>query len=107
MQERAYDGGYPDASHDVVLADGRPIGQLRVDRAAAELRLVDISLLPEYRSRGIGTRLLTALQDEARERDQPLTLSVFAHNRARRFYARLGFTETGVEGAHIAMRWQP
>lgn len=90
-----------------MLTGGRRIGQLRVDRGVAELRLVDISLLPEHRSRGVGTRLVTALQDEARERAQELTLSVFAHNPARRFYTRLGFTETGVEGAHVAMRWQP
>lgn len=90
-----------------MLADGRAVGQLRVDRGATELRLVDVSLLPAHRSSGIGTRLLTALQEEACACDMPLSLSVLAHNRARRLYERLGFTERDATGAHVAMRWQP
>jgi ribosomal protein S18 acetylase RimI-like enzyme len=106
-QTQAYVGGYPAASHDIVLVDGSPAGQLRVDRGREELRLVDVSLLPEHRSRGIGTLLVSALQDEARQRDQPLTLSVLAHNPARRLYERLGFAATDAGGAHVAMCWQP
>lgn len=68
---------------------------------------MDIALLSQARGRGIGTRVITALLDEARAAERPVTLAVFAHSPARRLYQRLGFTETAARGAQVTMRWAP
>ena len=57
----------------------------------AEIRLVDISLLPEFRNRGLGTSLLRDLFTEAEAAGKPLTIHVEKFNPAMRLYQRLGF----------------
>ena len=53
-----------------------------------------IAIVPEWRGRGLGARLLSALITEAREAGLgALSLSVESDNSARHLYARLGFQE--------------
>ena len=67
FQQRHYDMAFAGAEHLVVLARGEPIGRFYLDRRSRRLRVVDISLLPEWRGRGLGAALLDMLQQEARE----------------------------------------
>ena len=55
-QKATYGAQYPDGDQ-IVLADGEPIGRIWVYRVAGEHQLVDISLMPELRNRGIGAAL--------------------------------------------------
>ena len=99
---------YPRADFLVILHEGAPIGRISVDRRPAEIRLMDIALLPEWRNRGLGGRLTRNLQEEARRAGQKVTLYVEVNNPdALRFYQRLGFT--GVEDiqTHLFMSWSP
>jgi len=73
LQNQAYKMQFPDADYLVVELDKMPIGSLIVERAG-EIRLVNIALLPEFRSRGIGAFLLKQLQTEAQAADKPLAL---------------------------------
>ncbi|MDQ2784527.1 MAG: GNAT family N-acetyltransferase, partial [Chloroflexota bacterium] len=57
-QHRHYQEQYPDAAFAVIMADGCPVGRLYVDRWPEEIRIVDITLVPEARGAGIGTHLL-------------------------------------------------
>src|SRR5204863_10048783 len=57
-QHAHYAEHYAHAQFQIILLDGAPIGRLYVDRRVKEIRIVDISLLPEYRNRGIGSGLL-------------------------------------------------
>lgn len=53
---------------------------------------------PDWRHRGIGAALMTALIDHARDRVEQLTLSVIQGNRdAIGLYRRFGFTIYGIE----------
>jgi ribosomal protein S18 acetylase RimI-like enzyme len=110
-QRQGYAARHPHAEHRLVLVDERPAGRLWVAREPAELRLVDISLLPAHRGSGLGTTLLRALQQEATAAGMPLRLSVARDNPARRLYARLGFTpvEAMEAGAapYLALEWRP
>ena len=73
-----------------------------------EYEVHTIGVDPAYQGRGIGTRLITALIDEARRNGQDLTLDVLAVNlRAHALYQRLGLTEVARHGdgnIRIAMR---
>jgi ribosomal protein S18 acetylase RimI-like enzyme len=89
---------YADTSWDVIEEDGVPVGRLYVSRWKNEIRIVDIALMPEMRSRGIGSRLMEALFEEGDRRGVPVTIHVEVYNPARRLYQRLGFVEVGQHG---------
>ncbi len=65
-----------------------------------------ISLLPEYRGQGTGTRLLNALLRLLRENGyQRASLSVQKENPALRLYQRTGFRIVAEKGTEYLMLW--
>lgn len=97
-QSRHY-ATYEATSFEVVQVDGEPAGRLIVARWPEELRVVDVSLLPEYRGRGIGGSLLSWLIEEADQRGVKTSIHVERFNPAQRLYARLGFREAADDGS--------
>lgn len=62
-----------------------------------EIYLDSLMVLPEHRGEGIGTRLITAAKDKAREAGKPLGLLVdFENPHARSLYTSLGFRSAGI-----------
>jgi ribosomal protein S18 acetylase RimI-like enzyme len=106
-QDQQYRTAFPNAEFSVVLCDGQPIGRQYVQRAEHELLLVDIALLADYRGRGIGTQLVSALLAESAAAGKCVRLHVEAHNPARQLYARLGFRTDSETGVYVSMQWQP
>lgn len=105
-QRSHYRQQYPHAERSIVMAGGEPAGQMLVARSDAELRLVDVSLLPACRGRGVGCQLLAALQQQAAQAGLPLRLQVLHNNSARRLYLRMGFVPGLSEGVHETMEWR-
>jgi GNAT superfamily N-acetyltransferase len=66
-----------------------------VDEETPEL---STALFPEYRGRGVGTRLLRQLLCAAAERYDAVSLSVSVSNPARRLYEREGFMTVSEPG---------
>jgi ribosomal protein S18 acetylase RimI-like enzyme len=104
-QSAYYTANYPGASFQIVERDGWPVGRLYVDRWEKEIRIVDITLLPEFRGSGIGTKLLRDLQDEARLAGKSLTIHVERFNRALGLYERLGFKQVEDKGVYLLLEW--
>ena len=69
--------------------------------------LVDIALLPEHRSHGIGTALLQQLLREAEVSGKPLRLSVIRGQRAGRLYQRLEFKKISESDLRDELEWRP
>jgi ribosomal protein S18 acetylase RimI-like enzyme len=107
MQFRAqhadYMTNYPAASFELIVEDGVAIGRRYLDRRSAEWNLVDITLLPAHRGRGIGTRLMRDLLADADRAGVRVTIYVESFNRARRLYERLGFQAIGETGVYSLM----
>lgn len=106
-QMAGYAAQFPGAISLIVTRHDAAIGRLLLQCASERWHIIDIALLPAECGRGVGTRIIEAL--EARAWPQgvgTLTLMVLATNgAARRFYLRQGFAEVGEMGAsHIAMR---
>jgi ribosomal protein S18 acetylase RimI-like enzyme len=106
-QDTHYRHTHPEASYDVVVAGGEPVGRLYVDRLAASVHIIDISLLPEHRGQGIGTRLLRGLLDEAGRCGNSVTLNALRSNRAITLYRRLGFRVVGENDVYAKLEWRP
>lgn len=102
-----YRDHYGGAQFDVVLVDGVPAGRLYVHRREREIRLVDITLLPEFRQGGVGTSLLRDLLAEGEVAGKPVTIHVEVFNPAMRLYERLGFSPIEERGPYRLMEWKP
>jgi GNAT superfamily N-acetyltransferase len=91
--------GFDPGRWQIITAGGTDIGMLHVEYRPGEIYLSRIEIIPCYQGRGIGTRLISALIDEARLKDQDLVLDVLTGNtRARALYQRLGMTEVARHG---------
>ena len=67
---------------------------------------LSIAVLPEYRTRGVGTRLLVHLLKNIQTRYQAISLSVSPNNPALRLYQRLGFEKVEAIGNSLTMiKW--
>jgi ribosomal protein S18 acetylase RimI-like enzyme len=106
-QDTHYRGNYPGATLDVIEVGGEPAGRLYVHRGEHDVRIMDIAIAPAFRRRGIGTRLLGALIDEAAAEGRKLSIHVEANNPARTLYERLGFAPVGENGVYLLMERAP
>jgi ribosomal protein S18 acetylase RimI-like enzyme len=106
-QHAWYQDHYQGARFDVILVDGVPAGRLYVHRREAEIRLVDITFLPEFRGGGFGTSLLRDLLAEGEAAGKPVTIHVEVFNPAMRLYERLGFQPVEERGPYRLMKWTP
>lgn len=86
-----YQQAYEDAENCIVMLGEQCAGRWIVLRGKSEIMLVDITLLPEFQKRGLGTELLRKLIRESEDVSLPLRLQVARNNPARRLYERLGF----------------
>jgi len=83
----------------IITADGADAGMLAVEYRPGEIYLARIELHRDYQGHGIGTRLVSALLDEARQKGQDLVLDVLTVNHhAQALYQRLGMTEVARHG---------
>ncbi|XP_066282460.1 N-acetylaspartate synthetase-like [Branchiostoma lanceolatum] len=90
----------------VAVCDGRVIGTVAVDRASdTEAELKRMSVLPEYRRRGVATRLMKRFEEFCRSDGvkKMFLLTSKVQLEAVRLYQRSGFaiTETGPAGFRL------
>lgn len=106
IQVIGYRNAYPEAEYLVLESQGEAIGRIVVHTGTDELRLVDISLLPQARGKGFGTAILRALQKSALQKNLPLALSVRRDNtQARRLYLTLGFQLVSGDELSEQLKW--
>ena len=91
----------------IVLLDDVPIGCYILDRREDEIFGVDLSILSEYRSRGIGAQLIRETMAEGSATGRPFRYHVDLGNRAKRLYERLGFAVVGNTPTNFEMEWRP
>jgi len=112
MQFQAQTGGYreqyPDSEQSIVLHDDARAGRIWVDRATARFLLVDISILPAFQNRALGTALVSGLVAEAARAGVPVQCHVALTNQGSlRFHQRLGFDVLGHDGVYYALERKP
>jgi ribosomal protein S18 acetylase RimI-like enzyme len=106
-QQIYYREKYPTANHDVILADDKPVGRLYVARLDQEIRIVDITLIPTERSRGVGSYLIRQLLDEAQISTKRTRIYVEEFSRSLSLFKRFGFNTSEQQGFHLLLQWTP
>ncbi len=104
LQHRYYREHYTDASFLLLTRGEAPIGRLYWREEGEQASLVDVSLVPAERGRGLGTALMHALIARAARRGQAIVLHVEPDNPARRLYLRCGFEVIAGNGVYDKMR---
>jgi ribosomal protein S18 acetylase RimI-like enzyme len=106
-QHSHYRQQFPEASYSIILRDDLPVGRLYVLREEDEIKILDITVLPEYQNGGIGTSLLQDLLTEAADAGKRVLIYVETFNPSLRLLERLGFKNIGEQGINFLMEWRP
>lgn len=106
-QHAFYREQFPDACFDLVLENGVPIGRLYLDRRADEHRVIDITLMPACRGRGLGSSLMCRVLEDAAAAGKQVRIHVEKNNPALHLYERLGFATVEDQGVYDLMEWRP
>lgn len=90
----------------VAEVDGEVVGSIHVHASGHGFGEIGMMVAKDRRGRGVGTALMEAAIDWARERGlHKLSLTVFAHNEpALALYRKLGFVEEGRRLRHYRRR---
>lgn len=108
IQTAQYERHYDGAAFGVLEREDCAGGRLYLHRSERDIRVIDISLLPEWRNRGVGGLLLQAAIVEAGTSGKSVTLHVDSFNPARHLYERLGFEQKGApHGPYLFMERRP
>jgi ribosomal protein S18 acetylase RimI-like enzyme len=102
-QQRWYQSAYPVCEHNIILVNEAPAGRILLSSNQDSVTLVDIALLPEYRSHGVGSALIHSLIETAKA-GQSVGLQVLRTNPAQHLYQRLGFVVTGQDEMYLQMQ---
>jgi ribosomal protein S18 acetylase RimI-like enzyme len=106
-QRERFDEQFDPALLQIIEWVRQPVGYVSVRREADEILLASIEVAPEFQNRGIGSRLVLGLLDEANREQLAVRLFVLKVNPARRLYERLGFQCIEETETHYVMRRQP
>lgn len=107
LQSQSYQMSFLGASFRIIQVDGVDVGRLYVDRRDTHLHIIEFTITPQWRGRGLGTDILRALMNEAHGGKVPVRLSVLKDSRAIGLYVRHGFRVTEDKGGYYAMEWMP
>ncbi len=99
---------FPGHERWVVMHEDKRAGRFFLHRSPSILHIVEITLLPEFRSAGIGTRILLDVLAEAERHDQSVSLRVPRRNvRAANLYNTLGFSLVTMDDQDSYFEWTP
>ena len=105
-QTQSYWSQYPRSVHQIIEADGRPVGRVWVARRDGNIHILDIALLPESNA-DIGAQIVADLMREGEAAQQSVSIYLEAFDPAQSVFEQLGFKPVEQTGFHCLMQWQP
>lgn len=102
-----YQNEYPNAEFSIILFGDEPVGRLYVDRREDDLRIMDFTLLPECRGKGISSPIIRWLMEEASASKKRLSINVDKLSQSQPIFEHFGFGPTEDSGFHVLYAWQP
>lgn len=96
---------YPQATHEVILVDGDPVGRIYVNRGEKLILILDFAVLVEKRKKGIATHIVKSLQAEAASSGKRVGVEVETFNPSQKFFRELGFELVEGDGMNLYFEW--
>ncbi|MES2647634.1 MAG: GNAT family N-acetyltransferase [Bacteroidota bacterium] len=109
-QHNYYQANYTGASFWVIEYKNHVIGRLylHANFEGKSIRIIDISLLPNWRNKSIGKQVLSDILSFGEDLNRPVSIHVESFNRAMGFYMRLGFELISkTNGVYHLLEWKP
>jgi ribosomal protein S18 acetylase RimI-like enzyme len=107
-QDLHYHKEFPGAQFSVIQHQGCDAGRVYITREHG-IHMLDLTVLAEYRGRGIGGAVVRRLQQEARQQGSALTVYVEVFNPALPWFEKRGFRaqQQNEPAIHVLMKWMP
>lgn len=109
-QHEYYQKNYLGAKFYIIEKENTTVGRLYIDFFFEQkgVRIIDITLLPDWRGKNIGSSILKEILQKAAKADRNVTIHVESFNPAMELYKRLGFTKISeTNGVYHLMEWIP
>jgi ribosomal protein S18 acetylase RimI-like enzyme len=106
-QQAEYRFRYPTGNFQIIVFDRQDVGRYYTSESDSEIRLIDITLLPGFQKKGIGTYILKELIKKADRLNKKISLQVDPANPALHLYIDLGFSKKGISGNRYDMEREP
>jgi ribosomal protein S18 acetylase RimI-like enzyme len=106
-QDSFYREKYAEGDFKVILRDGEPVGRLYVAREPDLIRILDITVLPDFRNSGIGSALIQDLLDEAAKHGKRVRIYVETFNPSLALFQKRNFTVLEEDGINLLLEWKP
>lgn len=108
-QHDYYQKNYIGAKFYVIEKENTVIGRLYIDYFFEKkgYRIMDITLLPDWRRKNIGSTILKEILKKAKLHQMPVSIHVESFNPAMNLYTRLGFTKISeTNGVYHLLEWR-
>ena len=102
-----YKKNYKDAVYKIIRYKNKSAGRLYLWESNREIRIIDISLLPEFQGKGIGGKVLSDIIKSAKQQNKIVSLTVFHDNPVKKLYERLGFKKISHNNNREYMECKP
>ena len=108
LQTQYYKSNYRGAAWGIITKESYPIGRLYIHANTKDIRIIDISIMSDFRNQGIGNEIIRSIFSLATVAKIGVSIHVDLFNSsAKRLYDRLGFILTGTSGHYHRMEWTP
>jgi RimJ/RimL family protein N-acetyltransferase len=100
-QHQHYTSKYPHGKFQIIQLDDQKIGRLYVCELEDEVRIIDLTILPEFRGQGFGTEIIMGILHKA---EKPVQIYLES-NQSINLFKRLGFEIVSDEGLYQLWHW--
>lgn len=105
-QKAGYTATHPGAVHSIICAGDDRVGRLYLDDMADRLHILDVTIAPQFRNRGLGTQVLRAILEQAQVGNKKVAIYVESFNPSLRLFQRLGFGTAKEDGFQLLLEHQ-
>lgn len=109
-QHDYYQKNYTGAKFYIIEKENYIVGRLYIDFFFEKkgVRIIDITLLPDWRKKNIGSSILKEILKKAAINERNVSIHVESFNPAMNLYKRLGFNKISeTNGVYHLMEWSP
>jgi len=106
-QHAEYKAKFPNVKFQVIIYNKKSAGRFYTAENENEIRLMEMTILPEFRGKGIAKELLQQSIERSNKIQKKLSCHVEASNPILKFYQRLGFVHLKNNGRYFYMEREP